>query len=177
MEAKWSNLIIISSNWENTNLNISEMIAALEGSPWCPREERDTYLVSQMRPADLWSHNHMQGMAHKAGPWLLFTITTGLSWLGRHTLYTPHDSLTSVGISSGGNALFLYLHLGIFSVSFNIQLRYFPLWNTFLGSQNRVASSTHSVFSCCLFNNYELITILWLFYPSVCRSLQRLQTP
>ena len=106
---------------------------------------------------------------------------TWAAWPGHHSLNSPntlHIPLTPIDISSGWYALLLFLHLGIFSVSFNTQLKCFLFWNIFLSSQGRVSSFMHPLF-CCLCIDYGLITIFWLvlsfcvrYLPNDCKLLK-----
>lgn len=119
MKAKGSDLIIISSDWENADLNMRERTAVLEGSPWWLREERDTYLVSLMSPGPVecqsftWNGLHSGARGH-----LLHCSGAALAWppFPKHSTRSLHICVYPlVSVSSPGNILLSTLSSGVFS--------------------------------------------------------------
>jgi len=108
MKAKWSDLIIISSDWENANLNMSEMTAALEGSPCCLREERDTSLLDETRAV---SDSHSLQRGAPAHPHHRTRVVLACLPFPKYSTHFPHICgyllwwKCPVSVSSPGNIL------------------------------------------------------------------------
>lgn len=144
MKANWSNLIIISSDWENANLNICEMTAASEGSPCCLGEETDIYLVSRMRPGPVeWQSFAWNGLPSETRSHL---YTQSASSPGNSLCYL--STLSSDVFSSGVPSLGLRRESPLPCTHYFVVLLFiYPWW---------------------------LLTIFLLLYLSVCGSPKRL---